>query len=195
MKAGFCVKQCFIFRNRGGKARIMEHFQERWEDYSTTEDHQLFNPPNHFSTSCFKDHPPQVILVPFVPRITPLDIFEEAPFTRCQQVLISRSGYLWPHYFHQVVHIRGHGFSKRFIPAEVYSSTRTNQLLAPPGRETEKYRQRGLIQGHSFVAPYPWDSPKQGHLSNRELATSWRHLFSLSEIWIRVRPSVNLGRP
>ena len=67
-----------------------------------------------------------------VPRVTPLELFEETPFICCQQVLSSRSSYLWPHYFHQAIRIRGHGFSKRFIPAGVYSSTHTNQPLAPP---------------------------------------------------------------
>ena len=34
---------------------------------------------------------------------------------------------------HQVVHNRGHGFSKRFIPAGVYNflPTRANRLLMP----------------------------------------------------------------
>ena len=48
MKDEFCVKQCFIFQNRGGEARIMEHFQMRWEDYSITEVYHLYIPPNHF---------------------------------------------------------------------------------------------------------------------------------------------------
>ena len=112
----------------------------------------FFSPQKHFSTLSFKDHQPQVLQTlkllgsplsipsrrhPLTTKTFSISCCKVTHLkyssTRCQQVLNSRSGCLLSHYFHQVVHIRGHIFSKRFIPAGVYSSTRTNQLLAPPG--------------------------------------------------------------
>ena len=138
---------------------------------------------------------PQVIPATQATRITPLDLVEEAPFIRYQQVLSSRSSYLWPNIFHQVVLNRGHGFSKRFIPAGVYNSTHTNQPLAPPGLQdrevpTKKIDSRPLTRRTLSMRQPKTGTPRQqgvGHL----LAAP----VSLSEIQIRVRPSLNPGRP
>ena len=78
MKVEFCIKPFFIFCKQGRKARIMEHFQKRWEDYSTTEDYHLFIPPKHFQHLVLQRSPTSSVAVSQVIWITPLDLIEEA---------------------------------------------------------------------------------------------------------------------
>ena len=156
--------------------------------------HHLFIPPNQSSTSCVKDHHL---------KYSGISCSKDHPSRHLRGgILQSLSAsfkalikVIYDLYIHQVVLNRGHGFSKRFIPAGGYTlPTRTNRLFMPPVVALFREVPAECELAETFTLSNPILESTQNRATPS--TCSWPPpdgTCSCERVQIRVRPSLGPG--